>query len=171
MYKTDSTLYTDLFIYSLLPENQEESYFHANKLKERYQKTNAVNLQQTHRIGYAYEQVGKNREAREYYDRQIEISEECVKLNRDISQRKAAQSTLSQVYAITGNKAKAYHYLDILNTMNFYPLWRISLMKHDPMYNSIRHEERFQKILQNMEAKHVAEHERLKKWLENNDML
>jgi TolB-like protein/AraC-like DNA-binding protein/Flp pilus assembly protein TadD len=170
-YETDSTLFTDLIIYSLLPENQEESYFQANRLKRRYQELNAVNLKQTHRIGYAYAQVGKNREAREYYDKQIKISEECAKLNRDISQRKAAQSALSQVYAITGNKTKAYHYLDILNTMNFYPLWRISILKYDPMYKSIRSEERFQKILQNMEAKHAAEHERVKKWLEKNDML
>ncbi|MCJ7448347.1 MAG: hypothetical protein MUO72_11710 [Bacteroidales bacterium] len=55
--------------------------------------------------------------------------------------------------------------------MNFYPLWWISLAKHDPMLASIRNEERFQKILQNMEAKYQAEHERVRKWLEEQGTL
>jgi len=55
--------------------------------------------------------------------------------------------------------------------MNFYPLWWIILAKHDRLFASIRNEERFQKILQNMEAKYQAEHERVRKWLEENNML
>jgi len=55
--------------------------------------------------------------------------------------------------------------------MNFYPLWWISLAKHDPLFENIRSEERFQKILQNMEAKYQAEHERVRKWLEEQGML
>ena len=39
------------------------------------------------------------------------------------------------------------------------------------MFPSIRNEERFQKILQNMERKYEAEHERVKKWLEEQGML
>ena len=50
--------------------------------------------------------------------------------------------------------------------MNFCPLWWISYTKHDVLFDSIRNEERFQKILQNMEAKYQAEHERVRKWLE-----
>jgi hypothetical protein len=47
----------------------------------------------------------------------------------------------------------------------------ISLAKHDPLFAGIRNEERFQKILQNMEAKNQAEQERVRKWLEENNML
>jgi len=50
-------------------------------------------------------------------------------------------------------------------------LWWVSLAKHDPLFNSIRNEERFQKILQNMEAKYQAEHERVRKWLVEQGML
>jgi hypothetical protein len=39
------------------------------------------------------------------------------------------------------------------------------------MFDSIRSEERFQKILQNMESKYQAEHERVRKWLEEQGML
>jgi hypothetical protein len=55
--------------------------------------------------------------------------------------------------------------------MNFYPSWLVSLAKLDPLFESIRNEERFQKILQNMEAKYQAEHERVRKWLEEQGML
>jgi hypothetical protein len=55
--------------------------------------------------------------------------------------------------------------------MNYYPLWWKSLAKHDPLFVSIRNKERFQKILQNMQAKYQAEHERVKKWIEDQAML
>ena len=55
--------------------------------------------------------------------------------------------------------------------VNFYNLTMMSLAKHDPLVASIRNEERFQKILQNMEAKYQAEHERVRKWLEEQGML
>jgi hypothetical protein len=44
-------------------------------------------------------------------------------------------------------------------------------MMYDPLFDSIRSEERFQKILQNMEAKYQAAHERVRKWLEEQGML
>jgi hypothetical protein len=50
-------------------------------------------------------------------------------------------------------------------------LWWVSLAKHDPLFDSIRNEERFQKILQNMGKKYQAEHERVKKWLMEQGML
>ena len=79
---------------------------------------------------------------------------------------KAAQYDLAATYAFLGDKIKAYQHLDEFNKRNFYQLWLISYAKHDPLFDSIRNEERFQKILQNMEAKYQAEHERVKKWLE-----
>jgi hypothetical protein len=69
------------------------------------------------------------------------------------------------------NHSKVSYHLNEFNTMSFYPLWWVSLVKHDPLFNSIRNEERFQKILQNVEAKYQAEHERVKKWLEEQGML
>ena len=57
------------------------------------------------------------------------------------------------------------------NKKNTYPLWWITLIKNDPMFNSIRNEERFQKIVRNMESKYIAEHERVRKWLEEQGSL
>jgi tetratricopeptide (TPR) repeat protein len=119
-----------------------------------------------HRLGYAYWQNGKKEEAKNYFDQQIKYDEASIKLNRDIAQSKYAQYDLAATYAFLGNKVKAYKGMDEFNTLSFYPLWWVTLVKRDPLFNSIRNEERFQKILQNMETKYQAEHERVKKWLE-----
>jgi DNA-binding transcriptional MocR family regulator len=49
-------------------------------------------------------------------------------------------------------------------------MW-ITLVKHDPLLNSISNEERFRKILQNMRAKYQAEREKFRKLLEEQGML
>jgi len=139
---------------------------HAKKLLEYHKKSGTLSLVQSHRIGYALYQVGKTKEAEYYFNEQIKYGTESIKLGRDIAIWKAAYYDLAGVYAFLGDKKKAYQYLDEFNTMNFYQLWWVSLAKHDPLFNKIREEEQFQKILQNMESKHQAEHERVRKWLE-----
>jgi hypothetical protein len=61
-------------------------------------------------------------------------------------------------------------YLDEFNTMDSYPKWWLVYVKYDPLFDIIRNEERFQKILRNMEAKYQAEHERVRKWLREQEM-
>jgi len=162
----DSTYIQDLIVYSIPPGHNEEAYLHAKKLLEYHKKSGTLSLVQSHRIGYALCQVGKTKEAEYYFNEQIRYDTESIKLGRDIASWKAAYYDLAGVYAFLGDKKKAYQYLDEFNTMNFYQLWWVSLAKHDPLFNKIREEEQFQKILQNMESKHQAEHERVRKWLE-----
>jgi TolB-like protein len=162
----DSTYLSYITFCGIIPDHSEEAYIIAKKIVEYIKKTGELPLQSSHRIGYAFWKVGKYKEAEYYFNEQIKYGTESIKLSRDIASRKAAQYDLAGVYAFLGDKAKAYQYLDEFNTMNFYPTWWISLAKHDPLFNSIRNEERFQKILQNMEAKHQAEHERVRKWME-----
>jgi len=45
------------------------------------------------------------------------------------------------------------------------------LIKHDPLFDSIRGEEHFKRIEQGVESRCQAEHERVKKWIEENKML
>jgi TolB-like protein len=163
--KIDSTHLPAEYIYSLARQHQE-AYMTAEKEVEQLKKSGDLPLQSSHRIGYAFWKVGKYKEAEHYFNEQIKYGKESIKLGRSLASWKAAQYDLAGVYAFLGDKTKAYQYLDEFNTMNFYPLWWISLAKHDPLFDSIRNEEQFQKILQNMEAKYQAEHERVRKWLE-----
>jgi hypothetical protein len=45
------------------------------------------------------------------------------------------------------------------------------LMKTDPLLNSIRNEPEFQQIARDVEAKYQTEHERVRKWLEEQGKL
>src|ERR1035437_3163886 len=168
--RIDSTFIPNIDWYSMAGHD-EEAYILAKKNVEYYKKTEKLNLYSSGRVGYAFWKVGKHKEAEYYFSEQIKYGTESIKLNRDNASTKRAQYDLAGVYAFLGNKTKAYQYLDDFNTMNFYPLWWLTYLKNDPLFESIRNEERFQKILQNVEAKYQAEHERVRKWLERQGML
>jgi hypothetical protein len=78
---------------------------------------------------------------------------------------------LAGVYAFRGEKDKAYKNLRIFNQSQRINLFIVMLMRTDPLFNSIRNEPEFQQILRDVEAKYQAEHERVKKWLEEQGML
>jgi hypothetical protein len=60
-------------------------------------------------------------------------------------------------------------YLDEFNQNVPFPLWWVVLIKNDPLFGSIANEERFKKVVQNMEARNNREHERVRVWLEKQD--
>ena len=45
------------------------------------------------------------------------------------------------------------------------------MFTRDPLFNNIRDNPEFQQILRNVETRYQAEHERIRQWLEENDML
>ena len=47
----------------------------------------------------------------------------------------------------------------------------VLLINTDPLFDSIRDEPEFLQIVRDVEAKYQAEHERVRQWLEANDML
>jgi TolB-like protein len=168
--KIDSTYLPNVLIYSILGHD-EEAYLYALKHIRYIKKSGVLYLNNAHRGGYAFYQVGKMKEAKYWFNLQIKYGEKNIKLGRELAQSKSAYYDLAGSYAFLGNKVKAYQYLDEFNKINFYNLTMISLAKHDPLFYSVRNEERFQKILQNMETKYQAEHERVQKWLEEQGTL
>jgi TolB-like protein/Flp pilus assembly protein TadD len=169
--KIDSTYLQNLPFLPSGYEYEEEAYKMAKNYVEKMKRQGALNLVNSHRVGYVYWQVGKHNEALNYFNQQIKYGEESIRLGRYIAKRKSAQYDLAGTYAFIGNKTKAYQNLDEFSSENFYPLWWLSIAKNDPLFDSIRKEERFQIILQNMESKYQAEHERVRKWLDEQGML
>jgi TolB-like protein len=150
--------------------DKEEAYSAARKMVEYYKKSDELNLQESHRVGFAFWQVGKREEAKNYLNQQIRYCEESIRLDRRLAKFFAAQYDLAATYAFLGERKKAYIYLDEINEGITLSLWMKLYMMYDPLFDSIRSEERFQKILQNYEAKYQAEHDRVKKWLEEQGM-
>ncbi len=124
-----------------------------------------------HRIGYAYWGNGYKKEAEYYFDKQLEYSKNEIKLSRLWGQRLYPYYDIAGIYAFRGDKEKAYENLKLFNQRQRNPLWMVTLIKDDPLFNSIRNEPEFQQIVRDVEAKYQAEHERLKKWLKEQGML
>ena len=47
----------------------------------------------------------------------------------------------------------------------------IKEIKNNPLFDTIRNEPEFEQIVRDIEAKYQAEHERVRKWLKERDML
>ena len=169
----DSAFTVDLLYCSIPSGHNEEAYIAAKKLAERYKKYGIGDYENAGfgRIGYAYWQVGKKDEAEYYFNQQIKNDTAILKLNRMSTLKVAAYYDLAGTYAFLGDKVKAYQYLEEVDKQKFWSLFGVSLAKHDPLFNGLRNEERFQKFLQNIESKYQATHDSLKKELEERGML
>ena len=49
--------------------------------------------------------------------------------------------------------------------------WYVGLVKKDYLFDSIKNEPEFQQIVKDMEVKYQEEHERVRQWLEENEMI
>ena len=125
----------------------------------------------SHRIGWAYYENGNKKEAEYYLNEQINYCNKIIKLGRvtDIPSRQYYD--LAGAYAFKGERIKAYENLRLWAKMPVATLWWIMYLKNDPLFDNIRNEPEFQQIARDMEAKYQAEHERVRKWLEEQGML
>jgi len=168
----DSTFLINLhfYIYASNPDYQE-AFKQAQKWIAWSERTGTPIYFQSHRIGYVYYQLGRFEEAEKFFDQQISYSEESIRLSRFYAQGKAAQYDLAATLAFMGKKEEAYRRMDEFNTLNYFGLNMISWVEGDPLFESIKNEARFQKILADMKSKHRAEHERVRQWLEQHEIM
>jgi TolB-like protein/Tfp pilus assembly protein PilF len=121
--------------------------------------------------GYAFWINGYTEEAEYYFNKALEFYNALVELNRHLNQDLHTYYSLAALHAFRGDRDKAYENLRLMNQRTRMPQWVIKDIKNDPLFNSIRDEPEFQQIVRDVEAKYQAEHERVRKWLEENDML
>jgi tetratricopeptide (TPR) repeat protein len=157
--------------YFLPPSYNQEAFLNFKKLIKSYPDTIYINLFYSYRFALLLWKMGKAKEADYYFKQQIKYDEESIKLGRWKSGWGGSYYDLAAVYAFLGEKEKTYNYLDKLNTRKIFPLWWLSLFRHDQYFDGIRGDARFQKIMQDVEAKYQAEHERVRKWLEEQGIL
>ena len=168
-YAIDSTsplIVNDLAYYYMSLNQFKESLKYYKKYVEMLKATGTFTNKQMHRIGYAYWVNGYKKEAEYYFDEQLAYSKNDIELKRPWGQRLYPYYDIAAIYAFRGDKEKAYENLKLFNQRLGMPLWAVSFMKTDPLFNSIRNEPEFQQIVRYVEAKYQAEHERVRKWLE-----
>ena len=124
-----------------------------------------------HRIGWAYSKNGYKQEAGYFLNRQLEYSKNEIHLKYLWGQKLYPYYDIAGVYAFTGKRDKAYECLRLFNQRQRMPLWVVTFLKVDPLFENIRNESEFQEIIRDAWIKYEAEHEKVRKWLEKNDEL
>jgi len=122
-------------------------------------------------IAYTFWQNGYKEKAEKYFSEQIKYCEKSIELGRQYEKMLYTYYDLAGVYAFKGKRYKAYENLRIFNKKPMMSSWMVSLIKTNPLFISIRNEPEFQQIVRDVEAKYQAEHDRVKKWLEEQGML
>jgi TolB-like protein len=122
------------------------------------------------RIGHLYWMLGDKKSAMKYFKLQIAHGEESVRQDRPGARVGFDTYDLAGVHAFLGEKEKAYHYLDLVNDRNFIPMFLIEVLRQDPMFDSIREEDRFKQIQRELEEKNKKERDRVTKWLQQQSL-
>ncbi|WP_372949543.1 helix-turn-helix domain-containing protein [Mariniphaga sp.] len=154
--------------YNLL-KNYEKSLYYYKKWMQQKDSLNILDLGEAHRIALAYNKTGQHAKADEYFALEENYCLEAIEKQRDFAQNSRAFYDLAAVYAFQGKKAEAYHLLDEFIKNKTFPFWWVNLAKDDPLFEKIADEKRFSELLVQMENKYLAEHERVKKWVEESD--
>ena len=130
-----------------------------------------IRINNVQRVGYAYSKNGFKDSAEYYFNKQIEYCNEDIRLNRGYAASGAAYYDLAGVYAYRGDSVKAYENLRKFLQNPTLNLWINRFINYDPLFDGIRDEAEFQGILKELNLKYQAEHERVRKWLEEKGMI
>jgi len=99
------------------------------------------------------------------------IDEDFIKCQEQQDRGRFARANclaLGEIYAYRGENEKAFEQLRTLARLDGVNLYDLGFLR-SPLWDNIRNEPEFQQIVQDLEAKYKAEHERIRQWLEEND--
>jgi len=151
--------------------NFKESLKYFKKYVELLKVRGEIDYNNMHRIGYSYYKNGNSKEAEYYFNLQMVYCNDLINSNRPHAQKYYTYYDRAGIYAFRGEKEKAYADLRVFNQRKMDGFWMVTLIKNDRLFDSIRNEPEFQQIVRDVEVKYQAEHERVKKWLEEQGML
>ena len=157
--------------YAVLGE-KEQALKYGNIWVEWMNETDTLWVGYVHRMGYYYWLKGLNEKADSCFNLQIEYCLKEIELERSRAERNLnTYYDLAATYAFIGEKEKALEYLRTYSSRPVMNSTMMFFLKFDPLLNPIRDNPEFQSIVHDVEAKYQAEHERVRQWLEENDMM
>jgi tetratricopeptide (TPR) repeat protein len=173
-YAYDST---DADVLSFLAEsyiemgNFDEGLKFFKQSYEIDQANDRIPINRLHRMAYAFAKAGQIEEADYYFDRAEKICKSIIHLNRPYAQFGWSQLDLAMIYAFRGEKEKAMGILRDLHQRSPTPFIAAMYMPWDPMLDGLRDDPEFQQLTNDFGKRYQAEIERVRQWLEENDML
>jgi TolB-like protein len=150
----------------------DSSLVYFKKFLRNYKLTGIMQESSLHRIAYTYAKTGDTKNADYWFRKARERFEESIK-NKDFEAEVLGLThyDLAGVFAFTGEEKKAFESLKYLTHLGVCPKWLLTLIKIDPLFDSIRDEKRFGQVVSDLESKFMAEHERVRIWLADNKYL
>ena len=174
VYSMDSTIGDVLNMIiqiSSINGNNSEALHYAILLDSLIVKQNLIALIYSHRVGYAYWINGFKERAKYYFDKQLNNCLESIKMKRPYGLYKTAYYDLAALYAFYGDKEKALKCLEEYNTKKYQRSILIQWLEKDPLFDSIRDDERFNKIQNDMKINYQSQHDKLEVWLKEKGYL
>jgi tetratricopeptide (TPR) repeat protein len=176
VYAMDTNNVNTFYLLAELYERQSQyraALKYYKKYVERLEALKTISIRDAHRIGYCYWKNGFTKEAEYYFDLQKKYCEESIKLNRGYASDAGAYYDLATIYAVKGEKEKAYENLQLFNNKigEFIIYGWLWYFKNDLLLDNIRNEPEFQEIFLKIEAKYKRTSEEVRKWLEEQGML
>ena len=145
----------------LFAGNYEESLNYFRKWIDLLEKSGEISYNEMHRVAYALLKNGFNEEAEYYFDLQMEHCNNLIKSDHPWSQNLFAYYDRAAVNAFMGNRNEAYKDLRAFNQISQVPLWMVTLIKTDPLFENLRGDAEFQQIVKDVETKYQKEHQRI----------
>jgi TolB-like protein/Tfp pilus assembly protein PilF len=154
----------DLAVYSQLSGKYKESLEYYRQLDQH----NNLNFN-NHRMGYSLWMNGFHEESGKYFNKQLQNCKSVLKNGRRSDLIFYAYYDLAGIYAFKGDKKKAYQYLRLFDQSKNCFLYMLTLIKNDPLMESIKTEPEFLSIIDNMESKYKNVHEEVNRWIVEQD--
>jgi TolB-like protein len=168
---TNISIIRDIGMNYMFLGDYKESLGYFKKYLEKLENSGEIYLNGMHRIGYIYWQNGYKEEADYFFNKQLDYCNEAIELGREYGQNLNAYYDLAGIYAFRGERDKAYKNLEKFSQRQCMSFYTARFLTYDPLFSSIRNEPEFQKIITDIEAKYMSEHEKVEKWLEDQGML
>ena len=171
MDSSDAGIHSYFGEYYMMNGDHVNSLKHYEKWIEETDITGVNAVFGMHRIGWAYWMNGFKEEGEAYLQKQIDYCNRILEMDRVIGTQYRNYYDLAGTYAFMGEKEKAFENLRLYRKYLSGDRWGVMYFNNDPLFDPIRQEPEFQETLRDVEARYQAEHERVRKWLEENELL
>ena len=146
----------------------EKALYYLRNYAEILESMGQINFYYMPSLALAYMQMGDTEKSGFYVMEQITLANEWIK--RRVSGYQDNYMRLAQVYAIGGDTGNAMENLRLFSKLGETSV-HAHKMRNSFMMENIRDEPGFDGIMDEVETKYQAEHERVRQWMEENDML
>ena len=158
-----------LVIHYLSTNQHEKSLEYCGKYVNQFNDSREIPYYFKNYIALSYLKSGFTEIANTYFEQQIDYCENRMSMGEGFPD---LYLRLAELYAVKGENEKTYVYLKALNQYEYMPIYLSRWNSDpDPFFLGLQYEREYLQIARDMEAKYQAEHERVRQWLEENEML